>query len=142
AALVDELPAAVSAKLFSGLSEKERELTAPMLGYPASAIGRHMSTEYIRVRPETTALEALEQVRLHGKDAETVYLLLVTGPTRRLEGVAGLRDVLLADPDTPIGDVMSEPEYVSGSEDAEVAARRAVRTSHLVVPVVDDERRL
>ena len=142
AALVDELPAAVSAKLFSGLSEKERELTAPMLGYPASAIGRHMSTEYIRVRPETTAADALELVRRHGAEAETVYLILVAGPTRRLKGVVGLRDILLAEPDTPISELMRDPEFVRGSEDAEVAARRAVRTSHLVVPVVDDERRL
>lgn len=142
ASLVDELPASVSAKLFSGLSEKERELTAPMLGYPSSAIGRHMSTEYVRVRPETTAREALEHVRATGADAETIYLLPVTGATRRLEGVAGLRDILLADPETPIKDVMSEPEFVRGSDDAEVAARRAVRTSHLVVPVVDEEKRL
>ncbi|MFC3850436.1 magnesium transporter [Corynebacterium hansenii] len=158
AALVDELPASVSAKLFSGLSEKERKLTAPMLGYPSGAIGRHMSTEYVRVRPGMTAREAIAHVRATGEGAETVYLLMVTDDHRRLEGVVGLRDLIFAldgeaggkdgeggeaagDPLT-VRDLMKAPESVTASEDAETAARRAVRTTHLVTPVVDEEGRL
>ena len=153
AALVDELPASVSAKLFSGLSDKERKLTAPMLGYPSGTIGRHMSTEYVRVRPDMTPREALDHVRATGEGAETVYLLLVTDDHRRLEGVVGLRDLIFAlddgEPDDGAGrepvtvrDLMRKPESVTASDDAEDAARRAVRTTHLVTPVVDEEDRL
>lgn len=153
AALVDELPASVSAKLFSGLSDTERKLTAPMLGYPSGTIGRHMSTEYVRVRPDMTPREALDHVRATGEGAETVYLLLVTDDHRRLEGVVGLRDLIFAlddgEPDDGAGrepvtvrDLMRKPESVTASDDAEDAARRAVRTTHLVTPVVDEEDRL
>ncbi|WP_295628997.1 magnesium transporter [uncultured Corynebacterium sp.] len=162
AALVDELPASVSAKLFAGLSEKERTLTAPMLGYPSGTIGRHMSTEYVRLRQSMTAREALEHVRVAGEDAETVYLLMVTDDNRRLEGVVSMRDLIFAqsgpvvdsdsdsdsDPIEPdpgavtLRDLMKKPESVTASDDAETAARRAVRTTHLVTPVVDEEDRL
>ena len=153
AALVDELPASVSAKLFSGLSDKERKLTAPMLGYPSGTIGRHMSTEYVRVHPGMTPREALDHVRATGDGAETVYLLLVTDEHRRLEGVVGMRDLIFAlddgAPDDGTGgepvtvrDLMKKPESVTASDDAEDAARRAVRTTHLVTPVVDEEDRL
>lgn len=153
AALVDELPASVSAKLFSGLSDKERKLTAPMLGYPPGTIGRHMSTEYVRVRPDMTAAEAIAHVRAAGAEAETVYLLMVVGDSRKLEGVVGLRDLIFALDDRALGDgaggepvtvrdLMKKPESVTASDDAEDAARRAVRTTHLVTPVVDEEDRL
>lgn len=152
AALVDELPAAVSAKLFNGLSEKERALTAPMLGYESGTIGRHMSTEYVRVRPDMTPAEAIAHIRATGGDAETVYLLMVTDEERRLEGVVDLRGLLFslddahpgpgAPPGMRVRDLMKEPEYVTASEDAEKAARRAVRSAHLVTPVVDEEHRL
>ena len=153
ASLVDELPASVSAKLFSGLSDKERKLTAPMLGYPSGTIGRHMSTEYVRVRPDMTAAEAIAHVRAAGAEAETVYLLMVVGDSRRLEGVVGLRDLIFALDDgglddgagaepVTVADLMKAPESVTASDDAEDAARRAVRTTHLVTPVVDEEDRL
>ena len=151
--LVDELPATVSAKLFSGLSEKERALTAPILGYPSGTIGRHMSTEYVRLRPEMTPREAFDHVRASGDGAETVYLLMVTDDHRRLEGVVGLRDLIFALDDgelddgaggepVTVRDLMKKPESVTASDDAEDAARRAVRTTHLVTPVVDEEDRL
>lgn len=142
ASLVGELPAAVSAKLFDGLSEHERGLTAPMLGYPPSAIGRYMSTEFLRIGPAWTCAEVLDLVRDRGAEAETVYLLMVTGPSRILQGVLSLRDVLLADADAEVRGLMEEPEFVVASDDAESAARRAVRTGRMVVPVVDEENRL
>ena len=151
--LVDELPATVSAKLFSGLSEKERALTAPILGYPSGTIGRHMSTEYVRLRPGMTPREAFDHVRASGDGAETVYLLMVTDDHRRLEGVVGMRDLIFALDDgelddgaggkpVTVRDLMKKPESVTASDDAEGAARRAVRTTHLVTPVVDEEDRL
>ncbi|HJG56953.1 MAG TPA: magnesium transporter [Corynebacterium xerosis] len=151
--LVDELPATVSAKLFSGLSEKERALTAPILGYPSGTIGRHMSTEYVRLRPGMTPREAFDHVRASGDGAETVYLLMVTDDHRRLEGVVGMRDLIFALDDgelddgaggkpVTVRDLMKKPESVTASDDAEDAARRAVRTTHLVTPVVDEEDRL
>lgn len=142
AGLMAELPASVSAKLFEGLSEQERALTAPMLGYPAGSIGRHMSTEFLKVAPSTTCAQALDLVRGEGAEAETVYLLMIVGPGRALVGVVSLRDVLLAAGDVPVRELMQEPEQVRASDDAETAARRALRSGRIVTPVVDDEGRL
>ena len=80
--------------------------------------------------------------------AETVYLLMVVGDSRKLEGVVGLRDLIFALDDgaggepVTVRDLMKKPESVTASDDAEDAARRAVRTTHLVTPVVDEEDRL
>lgn len=79
--LVDELPASVAKRLMKGLSPEERELTAPLLGFPRGSVGRHMSTEFVRLQPSLTAGDALSHLRLRGADAETVYMLPVTTPT-------------------------------------------------------------
>src|SRR5690606_23976952 len=45
--LLDELPASIAPRLLRGLPERERELTAAVLGYPHDYIGRRMSPEYV-----------------------------------------------------------------------------------------------
>lgn len=140
--LVDELPAGVAQKLMSGLSREERELTAPMLGYPRGAIGRYMSTEYVRLQPQFTVGDALSHVRHRGAGAETVYTLPVTDRERRVLGIVGLRDLLLSRADMLVGDLMVDARHVHAREDAEVAARSVVDARLLAAPVVDGEDRL
>jgi magnesium transporter len=142
AQLVDELPAGVAQKLLHELSPRERELTAPMLGYPRGSIGRFMSTEYVRLLPQLTAGDALTHVRHRGGGAETVYSLPVTDAERRVLGIAGLRDLVMAPADTPVADLMSDARTVRATDRAEAAARTVVDARLLAVPVVDGEGRL
>lgn len=140
--LLDELPAGVAQKLMRGLSRRERDLTAPLLGYPRGSIGRAMSTEYVRLQPQLTIGDALTHVRHRGHDAETVYTLPVTDPQRRVLGVVGLRDLVMGRSDELVGDVMTDARHVRATEDAEPAARACVDANLLAMPVVDGEERL
>ncbi len=140
--LLDELPAGVAQKLLHGLSADERELTLPLLGYPKRSIGRYMSPEYVRLRARLTVGDALSHIRHRGTDAETIYMLPVTDDERRVEGVVGLRELVMAAADELIGDLMVEARTVTATEDAEAAARRVVDEQLLAAPVVDGEGRL
>lgn len=140
--LVGELPATVARSLMRGLSWQERALTTPMLGYSAGSIGRYMSTEYVRVLPDVTVEEAISKARKMADRAETIYTVIVTDPNRLLLGVVSLRRLMASDPDLPVSDVMNNPVYVNAADEAEVAARSAMREGFHAVPVVDAERRL
>lgn len=142
AQLVDELPAGVAQKLMRGLSQRERDLTAPMLGYPKGSIGRYMSTEYVRLQPQLTVSDALNHVRHRGREAETVYTLPVTDPQRQVVGIVGLRELVMGPPDTPVSDLMADPHSVNATDSAETAARAVVEANLLAAPVVDGEGRL
>lgn len=140
--LLDELPAGVATRLLQGLPVAERDLTAEVLGYPQGSIGRHMSPEFVGIRPEMTAAEGLERVRSRLHDAETVYTLPVTDDSRKLLGVVSLRDLLGADPGTRIAELMRPADSVPASTPAEEAARRCADRRLLTLPVVDAEERL
>lgn len=140
--LLDELPANVAKKLLQGLSRRERELTATLLGYPPRSVGRRMSPEYIKVLARMTAGEALEHVRSAGDGAETIYFLPVAGPSRVVVGAIELRDLLLADPDAVVADLMHDPILIGATDPQEAAARRVVEADVIATAVVDSENRL
>jgi len=143
ARLFDELPAKVVAELLPQLSPEEREATALLLGYAPNTAGRIMTPEYISLRENLTAAEALERVRLLARETETIYYLYVTDQERHLTGTLSLRELVMADPAQRLEEVMNrEVVFVSTHTDQEEVARTIQRYDLLAVPVVDAERRL
>lgn len=140
--LLDELPAKVVNKVLADLSPHERRLTTELLGYPANAVGRVMSPEYVALKATMTAAEALERVRVVGPAAETVYTLPVIAEDRRLIGVTSLRQVVLAPRDVVVSKLMTEPISASALTDQEPAARLLQEADLLALPIVDAEDRL
>lgn len=143
ARLVDEMPAGVARQLLAGLSRGEREMTQRLLGYAEESAGRIMSPEVINLLAPDTVADALARVRRQGADAETVYTLPVTDEERHLIGVTSLKQLILADPDSRVGSIMSsEVLRVRVDVDQEDAARLMQEADLLALPVVDTEDRL
>ena len=137
------MPAKVARRLLAGLSPNERRLTSTLLGYPEDSAGRLMSPEVASLRATMSAGEALDRLRRIGRSAETIYALPVTDDHRRLVGVLGLRDLVLADPGTPVGDLMDTEIYSARVDtDQEEAARLMREADLLALPIVDSEDRL
>ncbi len=141
--LFDELPAKVVRRLLAELSPAERRVTAQLLGYEAETAGRLMTTEYIDLKEFHSAAQALMIVRRRAPETETIYSLYVTDGERHLTGILSLRDLVTADPEDRIGDVMTrEVVNVRTDTDQEEVARAIQRYDFLAVPVVDREQRL
>ena len=141
--LFDELPAKVVRRLLAQLSPAERRVTAQLLGYEAETAGRLMTTEFIDLKEFHSAAQALEIVRRRARDTETIYSLYVTDASRHLTGILSLRDLVTAEPEARIGNVMTrEVVSVSTDTDQEEVARAIQRYDFLAVPVVDREQRL
>ena len=141
--LFDELPAKVVRRLLAELSPSERKVTAQLLGYESETAGRLMTTEFIHLKEFYKASEALKIVRTRAPFTETVYSLYVTDKERHLTGILSLRDLVTAEPESLIGDVMTrEVVNVRTDTDQEEVARAIQRYDFLAVPVVDREKRL
>ncbi len=141
--LFDELPAKVVRRLQAELSPAERRVTAQLLGYAPETAGRLMTTEFIDLKEFHSVAQALAIVRRLARATETIYALYVTDGARKLTGMLSLRDLVVADPEARIGDVMTrEVISVSTDTDQEEVARAIQRYDFLAIPVVDREQRL
>jgi len=143
ARLFDELPATVVRKILSQLSPAERQATALLLGYEADTAGRIMTPEYISLKEHFTVDRALDRIRSLAHLTETVYSLYVTDAARRLTGIVSLRDLVVAQPEETIADIVTrEVVFVHTDTDQEEVARTIQRYDFLALPVVDSEQRL
>nr|WP_275581494.1 magnesium transporter [Amphibacillus cookii] len=141
--LLDELPAKVTKKLVASLSPEERKETALLMGYEEETAGRIMTTEYVRLKRSYTAAEAIEKLRVHAQDKETIYTIYITDESRTLEGVVSLKELVMAAPEQKLEEIMHKKIIkVSTDTDQEEVARTLQELDLLALPVVDSESRL
>lgn len=143
AKLLGEAPAGFVRRVLAGLSHKERAMTAALLGYPDDSVGRIMSPEVVTVHQSTPVADIVSVVRRKGADAETIDVLAVVDSSRKLVGVVGLSEVVLADPELTAADIADQnAPTLAVTEDAEKAARLVQETNSLGLMVVDSEERV
>jgi magnesium transporter len=144
ARLFDEVPAGVAVRLLEGVSTKEKFATTTLLGYAPQSAGRIMTPQFVSIRENMTAAQAMKKVRNAGISAETIYILYVVDSTRRLIGTLSLKDLVLATPNKKISSIATKANLVIAhtDEDQEDVARRLADNDLLAIPVVDSEDRL
>ncbi len=143
AALMDELPAKVAKRLLHALSKKERDLTTLVMGYQPGTAGHIMTPKYISFKQGMTVQDALDRIREVADEVETVYHLYVTDKTRKLEGMVLLKDLITADPEEKIENIMhTDPTHVKHEVADEIVAQLLQDSDMLAVPIVDTENRL
>ncbi|MDO5746310.1 MAG: magnesium transporter [Actinomycetaceae bacterium] len=142
ASLMDELPAKIADKLLRTLDKTERDLTGVVLGYPPDSIGRYMSPELLPIYDDMTVQSALDYIRQHAHEAETIYTLPVVDRTRHLVGVISFRELYTAQLTVPVGEVMGKAIFALADDNAESTARWFLPLDLLAMPIVDKEHRL
>jgi len=121
--LLEELPAEVTKRALSTLTPEQMKVARQLLGYPEGSAGRFMTPRYLAVRPSWTAQQALEYVREHGKDIETLNVIYVTDEKGVLLDDIRLGVLVLAKPD----------QLVSTLNDASLVSIPATATRDEVV---------
>jgi magnesium transporter len=114
-----------------------------LLQFLPDTAGGRMTTEFLAVRPETTADDAIRALRSRARDGEFRSYVYVTDEANRLVGVVPLYRLVLVEPETRVGELMSpNPVRVRGTDDQEEVARIFRERRFLALPVVDIEDRL
>jgi magnesium transporter len=110
--------------------------------YPEDAVGRLMEPVVAVFGMGVTVRQAIERIRELVKEALFTYAY-VTDDEERLRGVVVMRDLLFAEPDSLLIDVMVEdPFYFHPETPINEAMRAVVHRHYPVYPVCDRERRL
>ena len=114
-----------------------------LLSHPEREAGGMMTTSYLSFRPQTTAREAMEVFRKEAADVDLVYYVYVTDDEERLLGVITLRDLILADPDKKLEEIMDDRVISLKLDDKDdTIAEHFAKYAVTAIPVVDDNDRM
>ena len=128
-------------RLLPKLSAEVRAEVERLLQYPDHTAGGIMTTEFVRLDPAMKVGAALKHIRSVAREKESIYACYVLEPgTGRLLGSVSLRDLVMADLERPVTDVMRrKPVTVAALDEQKVVAQRIAKYNLLAVPVVEQD---
>ena len=141
--MMEELPANVVKRVMRAARPETRNLINQYLRYPDNSAGSIMTSEFVDLKKYMNVNEAFARIRRIGEDKETIYICFVTSADRKLEGIVTVKDLLLADDDTVLEDLMDRNViFASTTEDQESVSEKFSDYDLMALPVVDGEGRL
>ena len=128
-------------RVIARLNEEVKAELEYLLQYDEHTAGGIMTTEYVRLDPQMTVGDALKHIRSVAREKESIYACYVLEPgTDKLLGSASLRDLVMAEINDSVSNVMRrKPVSVEAHDDQEAVAQRIAKYNLLAVPVTDRE---
>lgn len=140
---VDELPANLTNKVLQAAEPDDRKRLYAYLKFKEDSAGTIMTPEFLYVKDTNSVEECLAEIRAHGQDKETVWMIFVVDSTRTLVGTVTLATLLESDPTDIVKSVMNDDYvYVSADTDEEAVLRAFRKYDISVMPVTNKERRI
>ena len=141
--LIEEMPSNVVKRILKLVNKEDRNTINELLKYPEDSAGSIMTTEFIDLKENMTAEQALKRIRKIGTDSETIYTCYVLTEKRILKGIINIKDILIAPKEKLIKELM-ETNIISANtlEDQEEVAKKFDKYDFYALPVVDNESRL
>ena len=141
--MMEEMPANVVRRVMRAATPATRSLINQYLRYPENTAGSIMTSEFVDLKKYMNVKESFARIRRIGEDKETIYVCFVISADRKLEGIVTVKDLLLADDDTIIEDLMDRNViFATTTDDQETVSEMFSDYDLMALPVVDTEGRL
>jgi CBS domain-containing protein len=119
----------------------QRRRLRTLLGHEPLTAGGLMSPDFVAVYTQATQEEALDRVRRAATPSDALAWIFAINTHRRYRGAISLPDLIRAEPDTPITDLISHSRRVTADADLDGIVRAMTDYDLTIVPVVDDAER-
>ncbi len=141
--LVEEMPANVVKRVLKNTKNENRKIINELLNYPEDSAGSIMTVEFVDLKENMTVQDAFDRIKRIGLKKETVYNCYVTDAKRKLIGSVELKDLVVAEKNDIIRDIMDTNIItVTTIMDKEEVAKKFDKYNFMALPVVDKEERL
>jgi magnesium transporter len=141
--IIGRLPEQTSQTILDKMKKAESEEVEDLLRYGDDTAGGIMVPDFISLREDVTARQAIESLQTEHSDVEMAFYLYVVDEYGKLVGVSSLRQLVVVSPETPLKEFMTTDVFsVQTDMDQEEVARLVARYDILAVPVVDGSNRL
>ncbi len=140
---IEEMPANIVERVLKASTKETRTLINKYLGYKDDTAGTIMTPEFIDLKENMTISACLKRIKKLSEYVETINVMYITDSSRVLKGVVTIKDIILAEEDAKVGDIMNDNViYAETSTDQEEIARLFKQYDFLALPIVDKEKRL
>ncbi len=141
--IIGRLPEEKSQIILDKMKTAESEEVEDLLRYEDDTAGGIMVPDFIALREDVTARQAIESLQTEHSDVEMAFYLYVVDEYGKLVGVSSLRQLVVVPPETPLKEFMTTDVFsVQTDMDQEEVAKLVARYDILAVPVVDGSNRL
>jgi len=123
------------------LPQVQRRRLRALLGYEPLTAGGLMSPEFVAVYTQALQQEVLDRVRRAAAPSDALGWIFAINTHRRYRGAVSLPDLIRAEPDTPITDLITHSRRVAAEADLDEIVRAMTDYDLTIVPVVDDDER-
>ncbi|MDD5455229.1 MAG: magnesium transporter [Candidatus Ratteibacteria bacterium] len=125
------------------IAQAERNDIKKLLQYKKDSAGSILTTEYAFLPQDITASEAINQIKRQAFDRETIYYIYVIDNERKLLGFVSLKDILVANGNELIKDIMNTNIITAHvDDDKEQVAKKLSDYDLLAIPIVDADNKL
>lgn len=137
--IVDALPGNLIQRVLNTMEPDEMQEVKQLLGYPEDSVGRIMTTQYVRIKPEWTIDESMRHIREWGKSVETINVIYVTDGRGKLIDDLKLQQIILSNPTIRIETIMDYSFVaLNVSDDREDAVKSLTKYDRVALPVIDN----
>lgn len=141
--LIEEMPANVVKRILKSINKEDRKTINELLKYPEDSAGSIMTTEFVDLKENMTVADAFDKIRKVGVDKETIYTCYVLTMKRKILGIVSLKDLLIADKEVLIKDIMDTNVItLATTDECEDVIKVFKKYDAIALPVVDKENRL
>lgn len=141
--LLGDLEPEQAEQLLEQMESESADDIRTLMAYEDETSGGVMTSDIPALLDTWSVGDAFDFLRREQPSADDHYYLYVVDAQQHLKGVVGLREMIVAQPDTPVKAIMNpEVRSVLPTEDREEAARIFARYGLLALPVVDENGKL
>jgi Mg/Co/Ni transporter MgtE len=141
--ILDEIEDEKAEMLLKEMDSESSQEVRELLEYPDNSAGSLMTTDILSFKSAITVDEVIRELRIKKPEPSELYTLFVTGKNDELVGTFDLRDLVVAQPETDIRQIMkSEPVFLYDDQKVDDIAEIISRYNLLAVPVVDQNNQL
>ncbi len=141
--ILDEIEDEKAEMLLKEMDSESSQEVRELLEYPDNSAGSLMTTDILSFRPEVKVEEVINELRIKKPEPSELYKLFVTEKNDELVGTFDLRDLVVSQPETDIGQIMkSEPVFLYDDQKVDDLAEIISKYNLLAVPVVDRTNQL
>jgi len=137
------LPQDARERMSKHISGKLKDQIRELLDYPEGSIGRTMTTDFVALKKNNRAEEAIEKIRALAKRKYPSSYVYVVDEENRLIGVLNMRDLMLAPPEKTLDEISRKDFFALHCfTDRQDAANELAKRKFFAAPVVDSENHI